>query len=125
MNKPPFAQVLKAASAQSLGELARLPLWWYTTGLAQTANRLLRNLKDSVRFFGIDVWAKNLFVPMYGDNSIPGRIISFIVRFAVLSGKSLGLVFWGMASVVVFGIYVILPPVLIIGLFAHLIGVLA
>ena len=70
MTKPSAVLVLKMAVALSVREILFLPLWWYTTGARETLGKLLGSIQGSVRYFGVDVWAKNLFVPMYGDESV-------------------------------------------------------
>ncbi|MCR4314577.1 MAG: hypothetical protein NUV84_05030 [Candidatus Uhrbacteria bacterium] len=125
MQKLSTGLVLKTVARTSIREMLILPLWWYTTGLYETIGRLLRSVKGSVRYFGVDVWAKNLFVPMYGDESVTGRAISFIVRLAVLGFRLLGVVVWIIASALLALVYVIVLPVAFIGFLAHLLGVIA
>lgn len=123
MTKPSAALVLKMAVALSVREILFLPLWWYTTGTRETLGKLLRSVKGSVRYFGVDIWAKNLFVPMYGDESVTGRAISFLVRLAVLVFRSLGVVLWVMIALLFALFYFLILPLALIGFFSHLIGV--
>lgn len=125
MEKPSAGLVLKTVVRTSIREMLILPLWWYTTGLRETIGRLLRSVKGSVRYFGVDVWAKNLFVPMYGDESVTGRAISFIVRLAVLVVRSLGVVAWMILVAILALVYVIVLPVALIGFIVHFLGVVA
>lgn len=125
MEKPAFGLVLKTAALTSIREMLYLPLWWYTAGLRETIGKLLASIRGSVQYFGVDVWSKNLFVPMYGDESVTGRAISFIVRLAVLVFRSLGVVAWTVLAVVLALVYVIVLPVALVGFVSHLIGVLA
>lgn len=124
MSKPSTGLILKTAAGEGLSEMLRLPLWWYTTGLTQTLGRLARSVKSSARYFGVDVWAKYLFVPMYGDTSLAGRAISFPVRLVVLLGKSLAVAAWLVIAFALAAIYLVILPIAIIGLFSHLVGVL-
>lgn len=125
MEKPPVGLVLKTAALEQIRELLYLPLWWYTTGLRETIGKLLRSIKGSVRYFGVDVWSRNIFVPMYGDESVTGRSMSFIVRLAVLVFRSLGVVAWVIFAAILAFTYVIVLPVALIGFIAHLLGVIA
>lgn len=125
MPKPFLGLVLKTTALRSIREMFALPLWWYTTGLRETVGKLLCSVKGSVRYFGVDVWAKNLFVPMYGDESVTGRAISFIVRLAVLAFRSLGVVAWVILAAILAAVYLILLPVALVGFFSHLIGLIA
>ncbi|MFA4846247.1 MAG: hypothetical protein WC654_06865, partial [Patescibacteria group bacterium] len=72
--------VFRTLLSEGLREGLFWPVWWYSRGLAETSTWLLRSVQGSVKFFGVDVWVKNLFVPMYGDASIAGSLISFGVR---------------------------------------------
>lgn len=125
MTKPSTGLVLKTAAVNSIREMWYLVLWWYTTGLRETLVKLLRSVKGSARYLGVDVWAKNLFVPMYGDESVTGRAISFIVRLAVLVSRSLGVVAWMVLAVVLALVYMIVLPAALIGFITHLLGVIA
>ena len=80
---------------------------------------------ESVRYFGVDVWSKNLFVPMYGDTSMVGRAISFGVRLVVLSVRSLGVVVWLFIAILLTILYVLIIPIALIGLFVNLGGLLS
>jgi hypothetical protein len=86
--------------------------------------KLLRSIKGSARYFGADVWAKNLFVPMYGDESVTGRAISFLVRLAVLTFRSLGVVVWTVVALVLALMYLAILPISLVGLVWHLIGLI-
>jgi len=70
------------------------------------------------------VWSKNLFVPMYGDDSVTGRAISFIVRLAVLVFRSLGLVLWLMVVCALAVLYVFILPATLIGLVLQIVGLI-
>lgn len=123
MQKPAVGLVLKSAVLSNIREMLYLPLWWYTTGLRETIGKLLRSVKGSVRYFGVNVWSKNLFVPMYGDESVTGRAISFLVRLAVLVFRSLGVVAWTVLAVVLALVYLVVLPVALVGFFTHAVGV--
>jgi hypothetical protein len=123
MTKPSMGLVLKTAASEGLRELLRLPLWWYSVGLKETLGKLVGSLRTSVRYFGVDVWSKNLFVPMYGDTSFAGRGISFIVRLTVLAVRSLGVLLWLVVALVLALLYLVILPISIIGFVTHIIGV--
>lgn len=125
MEKPSVGLVLKTAALTSIREMLYLILWWYTIGLRETFGKLLRSISGSIQYFGVDVWSKNLFVPMYGDESVTGRAISFIVRFAVLVFRSLGVVAWTILVMALVFVYVIVLPAALIGFIVHLLGVIA
>lgn len=108
--------VLQLFFARILG----LPLWWYGSGLMS----VIKRLTDAVSFLstniGVRVWAKNLFVPMYGDTSLAGRAISFIVRLAMVAVRSLGVALYTVILFFVFVAYAVLPLLVVIGFVYHL-----
>lgn len=119
MIKPSTGRVLKTAMRNSIREMLFLPIWWYTLGARQTIGKLLSSVKGSVRYFGVDVWAKNLFVPMYGDESLAGRAISFLVRLVVLMFRSLGVFFWTIVALFLTLVYLTILPIALIGFVSH------
>ncbi|MBI4592503.1 hypothetical protein HY733_03590 [Candidatus Uhrbacteria bacterium] len=124
MTKPSTVLVLKMTAALGVREILFLLLWWYTTGARETLGKLLGSIQGSVRYFGVDVWAKNVFVPMYGDESVTGRAISFLVRVTVLMVRSLGVVLWVVIAILLAMMYLTILPLALIGFFSHLVGVI-
>ncbi|MCR4278948.1 MAG: hypothetical protein NUV81_03550 [bacterium] len=74
-----------------IGSIVWFPAWWYTTGLRQLLQWVGRSLRYRVRAYGFSIWIKNFFVPMYGQYDISGRLISVLMRFVVLIGRSIAL----------------------------------
>jgi hypothetical protein len=99
-------------------------VWWYSRGLSETSLWLLNSVRGSVKFFGVDVWVKNWFVPMYGDDSIAGSLISFGVRTAVILVRGLGVVVWFVIAALLFFAYLIVFPLTLLGFFMSLIGII-
>jgi hypothetical protein len=120
MTKPSTVLILKMAVRQSTREIFYFPLWWYSKGLGETLAKLLTSIHGSVRFFGVDVWSKNLFVPMYGDTSIVGRAISFGVRLVMVCVRSLGVMVWSVMALGLAILYVSILPLALIGLIVTL-----
>ena len=102
-----------------IGGVLNFPLWWYTRGLKITAQFCFGSVQSQWQALGLSVWLKNLFVPMYGETAISGRIISFFTRVGVLVGKSIFLAIWSVFMVVAFAAYLILLPFLIINIVYH------
>jgi len=104
--------------------IVMLPVWWYTIGLATVVSGSVRNVKSVVRNFGLDVWAKNLFVPMYGETTFSGKLISFLMRFVVVIFQSLGVVIWSVILFALFIVYLIALPFSILGILSYGFGML-
>lgn len=92
-----------------LFDLVRVPIWWVTGGtlfLLRSAGRGIAHASDAA---GVGVWAKNLFVPMYGQRDAWGRVISFMIRFANLVGRLLWVAVWTVVLCVVYIVWWALP----------------
>jgi hypothetical protein len=96
--------------------IVRFPFWWYTQGLVIVFKKVLSSMKSASVFFGLDVWVRNLFTPMYGDESFSGRLISFLVRFAMVIGKGFAVFVWTIIAWVLFVVYLLALPVAVFGL---------
>lgn len=105
-----------------VGEVVRFPVWWYSTGILHTIGLLFGVWRGYARTLAIGVWMKNLFVPMYGQYSIQGRIISVFMRLVQIVFRGLALVLCGALLVVLFGLYVAMPVISSAFLFYHLTG---
>lgn len=56
------------------------PVWWYSSGLAESYFKLKTRLKYRREVLGVGVWVKYWFVPMYGQRDFTGRAISIFMR---------------------------------------------
>ncbi|MDG1949516.1 MAG: hypothetical protein P8J32_01680 [bacterium] len=124
MTKPSSAAVLQALISETIREILWFPLWWYTKGLKLTLKKLANAVKNSVKLFGLDIWVKNLFVPMYGETSITGRIISFMVRLFMIVIRGLAVGLWAAGAILLALAYIAVPPALILNILYHLGGML-
>ncbi|NMB48422.1 hypothetical protein GYA13_03170 [Candidatus Kuenenbacteria bacterium] len=70
------------------------PIWWYTTGLKNSLLFCGRQIKEAWRALALGIWLYNMFTPMYGDRSILGRAISFVVRLVVLAWRLVWMLLW-------------------------------
>jgi hypothetical protein len=124
MNKPAASLVAQYVVKDGLKELVLLPVWWYTTGLGLVLAWTGRSFKGSVKFFDLDVWVKNLFVPMYGEEGFTGRAISFGVRLFMIIIRSVGVAVLILIVLALLALYVLGLPVLCIGIVGHGVGLL-
>lgn len=108
-----LVQVSRACGIVLL-EAFTFPWWWYTRGLARVGRWMRRTLRGWERAVGLRLWAKNLFVPMFGQTDWQGRIISFFMRLAVLMGRLLQVLFGALAVLVIAITYLILPPLVLL-----------
>jgi hypothetical protein len=73
------------------GSVAWFPLWWYTTGVSRVAKGALQTLRYRAQSYSLGIWVRNFFVPMYGQHDLAGRLVSILMRFVVLVGRSIAL----------------------------------
>ena len=96
-----------------VGDFVFFPLWWYTGGFVRMLRRAKRWLDDVRVMMSIGVWVRNIFVPMFAQYDISGRLISFAVRLANIIGRSIALCIMAVLILLTVLIYIIIPPVLI------------
>lgn len=107
-----------------VGGIIFFPLWWYSRGLWRAARFCYQSLHDEARVLAIGVWARNLFVPMYGAYDIWGRIISFLMRVVQIFGRLVVLTVYSLIMLAVFVGYVMLPLIIVWQIFFQAVGVL-
>lgn len=122
-----MAQSIAALSARYffvdlLGGIVAFPLWWYTRGLAHMAAWAGHAVGTASRNLGLGVWVRNLFVPMYGESGIEGRLISFFMRLAMIIGRGIGVLVWSVVVGVAFALYLAAPAACVFGLLFHASG---
>ncbi len=91
------------------GGLVAAPFFWYSRGLIDAAKWCRRFWLEGWNRFGLGVWVKNLFVPMYGQNDITGRLISFFMRLVEIIGRFIIMIVWTFFAAIMFALYVAAP----------------
>lgn len=97
-------------------EIVRMPVWWYTGGLMRVARSLLESFREVERRESLTVWAKHLFVPMYGMNDWQSRAVSFFVRVVMLFWKLFVVLVWSSILLVLLLAWFAIPPVVVWGI---------
>lgn len=88
------------------------PLWWYTTGLLKVVKMIQREAGGLIRSLNLKTLARFLFKPMFGQNDIWGRIISFYVRsvhFVVLTVYTF---IYTIAVSLLLIVWILIPPLI-------------
>lgn len=75
---------VKYLAVDSVGSLLYFPVWWFTRGAGRVAAYGFRTIRNAGHSFGVRIWFKNLFRPMFGQYDIAGRIISFFMRLIII-----------------------------------------
>lgn len=106
---------LTVSVEEFLRTLVRFPLSWYGTGFSRLLQWMMQQLRYQARGYALTLWARSLFVPMYGSYDIWGRIISFFARIIVLIVRVCLLGVTALVYVAGAIIYVIAPLGVVIG----------
>jgi len=101
-------------------EVLYFPIWWYSKGLAKVLKGAWLFIKDSEQSFGLLIWVKNIFVPMFGQTDIAGRVISFFLRLFQILWKSIALLILIAAALIFIIIWFILPIFIIWQIIRHI-----
>lgn len=103
----------------ALEEFVLFPVWWYTRGLRLFLGSTMVRTMWGYQVSAVGVWMRNLFVPMYGDASVAGRVISFGLRVVMILVRGLGFLFWLVLQVIGVVVYMgILPASVLLFLYA-------
>lgn len=110
---------MTAMGGAALKDILMFPVWWYTKGIVYMLEQLLLSAQKQAASFAVNLWVRNLFVPMYGQYDWQGRIISFFIRLIQIIFRSIAYIFWLgiLAGVAVF--YLFVPLVLAVFIFLH------
>ncbi|MBM3205068.1 hypothetical protein FJZ48_03770 [Candidatus Uhrbacteria bacterium] len=100
------------------GSLIHFPFWWYTKGFFDVLQWVGRSCSFQWKSYGITLWMKNFFVPMYGQYDFSGRLVSVIMRFVVLIGRLIVFVVFALAYLLAVVAWLVIPIVALL-LFLH------
>ena len=118
---PSHASVIsKFVAVDIIGSFAFFPVWWYGPGLVGAARFCARTVRNAAADMGILVWARNLFVPMFGQRDIQSRIISFFMRLAVILYDLIVLILLSAVMTAVFAAWLAVPVLITYGIATQL-----
>jgi hypothetical protein len=94
--------------------LLTFPIWWYTHGLALLWAWAKRRARYDLRATGLVLFSRHMAEPMFGDYTRSGRMIGLFLRFFLLLGKLIMLLFRVLFIVIVLLVYILIIPFSII-----------
>ncbi len=94
-------------------DLIYFPLWWYTGGVKQAGFFCWQLLQQGNLRLAPGLWLKNIFVPMFGQTDLQGKLISLLMRLVNIIGRSIALFFWLFVVLFVFCLWLVFPVVLV------------
>lgn len=83
--------------------------WWYVEQFLQFVQKQREQLLQIVFFLRLDISFRYLFTPLYGDNSILGRLFALVFRCSMLVVGTVVLAFVLAVFVCINVLYLILP----------------
>lgn len=96
------------------------PVWWYTTGLMKVVNLIRKESGGLIHSLNLRTLARFLFKPMFGQNDIWGRIISFYVRIVHFVVLTVYTCMYTLLMSCLLVVWVILPPLVLYMVFFQL-----
>lgn len=102
-------------------DIIYFPIWWYTRGLAIFFKKCFDLIRFANMIFVPGLWLKNIFVPMFGQYDIQGRLVSVFMRVVNIIGRSIALFLWSFFVFIVFLIWITLPIFIVGGMIISII----
>ena len=104
-----FLLILQKLTIEFFFDLVYFPIWWYTGGV----KNMFFYCKDLVSRGNISLspglCLKNIFVPMFGQHDLQGRLVSFFMRFVNVIGRTIALLFWILVVFILFILWLVFP----------------
>ncbi|MBI2990227.1 MAG: hypothetical protein HYY51_03520 [Candidatus Magasanikbacteria bacterium] len=105
-----FLLALRRLAFDVLIDFFRFPVWWFGGGLKRSFLFCLDLFKVANAYLAPGLWLANIFVPMYGQRDIQGRITSFFVRLVNVIFRSLLLFCWALLCLSIFVLWIFILP---------------
>ena len=96
------------------------PFWWYSQGLLGVIRKSGQSINDFQETLGFMIWVKNLFVPMFGQRDIAGRIISFFLRIVQIFFRGFIVLIFAILNLIFIICWIILPFFVLYQIFIQL-----
>ena len=106
---------------QFFWDIIYFPIWWYSKGAKKTFLFCIDLVKFGNKYMAPMIWVRNILTPMFGQNDIKGRIVSFIMRVANIIGRFIGLIIWSLFVIFIFLLWVGAPILVLFMLFYSLV----
>jgi len=120
MAKVKAGKVLSIALIDQIKTLLYFPLWWYSKGFLKAVLGAWEFVKDFEQTLGFSIWLKNLFVPIFGQRDIAGRIISFFLRLIEIILRGFALLIFVLIAIAYIIFWLVLPVFVIYQIIIHI-----
>jgi hypothetical protein len=89
------------------------PVWWYSTGAKQAFLGCMSFIGEANANLAPGLWLKNIFVPMFGQTDLQGRLTSFFMRLINVIGRGIGLIIWIFVVWILFLFWLAFPAIIL------------
>lgn len=113
-----FIIILQKIFWETLVQTLYFPIWWYSGGIKYAALGCVKLFRAGNTQLAPALWFRNIFVPMYGQYDIQGRIISFLMRLFQIIVRTIATLFWLVICLIIFCAWLALPIVISWGLYS-------
>ena len=120
MAQSSVSKILALILVDGIKTLLYFPLWWYSKGFLKVLKGSGNFIKDFEQTLGFLIWLKTLFVPMFGQRDIAGRLISFVLRVVQIIFRGIALLFIILLTFVFIIFWLILPLLVIYQIIIHI-----
>ncbi|KKR34491.1 MAG: hypothetical protein UT67_C0014G0003 [Candidatus Magasanikbacteria bacterium GW2011_GWA2_40_10] len=101
--------ILQRLLLEFVWDIIYFPIWWYTKGAIHALRWCFNLFLHGNENLAPGLWLANLFVPMFGQFDIQGRIVSFLMRFVQIFARTVALAVWFSLCLVLFFCWLALP----------------
>jgi len=108
-----FVIILQRLLLEFVLDIIYFPVWWYTKGAIHALGWCFNLFRQGNASLAPGLWLANLFVPMFGQFDIQGRIVSFLMRLVQVLARTIALTFWLGLCLVLFLFWLALPVLVI------------
>jgi hypothetical protein len=108
--------ILQRLLAEFVLDIIYFPVWWYTKGAIHAWRWCFDLLRNGNANLAPGLWLANLFVPMYGQFDLQGRIISFLMRLVQILVRTIALAVWIVLCLALFLCWLGLPVLVVYGI---------
>jgi hypothetical protein len=116
--------IIKLIFVDTLLDILYFPVWWYSRGMVLAFKWVVAEIMSFENLFGLRIWIKNIFHPMFSQHDWQGKIISFFMRIFQIIFRTVALAGVSVFYFILFLAYLVLPVFIIWGIGTHLPAVL-
>jgi len=120
MYRPHTSKILSLVIFDQIKAVLYFPFWWYSRGFLNVLKGSGSFIRDFEQTLGFMIWIKNLFVPMYGQRDIAGRLISFFLRLFEIIFKGIILLIFIILNFIYIIFWLLIPIFIIYQILIHI-----